>query len=208
MSRPVRLYDLGPSPNNMKARLALAYKKIPYEKIPVDPQDRRAVIEASGQPLTPVLLHGDTVVYDSYAITRYLDANWPKSPRLYSADRETMKKIEEWENFTRSEGSAPIGACFAELFAPEKNADRLRKANENVNRVAARVEEALAKRPFLLGDAPTAADFALAPMQFYGAVPEAYAERNPVAAFFRKHLKIAGAPRTLDWISRVMEWDR
>ena len=92
MDRKVTLYDLGPSPNNIKVRLALAYTKIPYEKIPVDPQDREPLVKVSGQPLAPVMLHGETVVYDSYAILRYLDANFPKTPRLYSATRSRRSR--------------------------------------------------------------------------------------------------------------------
>jgi glutathione S-transferase len=207
MNRSVKLYNLAPSPHNIKVRLALAFKKIPYERIPVEPENRQALIAISGQPLSPVLLHGDAVVYDSYAILRYLDANWPSSPRLFSADRDTMKRIEEWELFARTEAAPPVGMIFRDLRAPAPDPDRLKKANELINRAASRLEEALAKTSHLMGDAPNAADFTLAPMVYYGAVPEGADKGNPVAAHFRRHLKIEGAPKTRDWISRVMAWE-
>jgi glutathione S-transferase len=208
MGQPVKLYDLAPSPNNIKARLALAYKEIPYERIPVDPANREPVIKVSGQPLTPVLLHGTSVVYDSYAITRYLDANWPSPPRLYSTDRETMKTIEAWELFTRTDGSAAVGICFGEFFSSSPDAEKLRRANDLANRAASRVEEALTKSRYLVGDAPTAADFALAPMLFYAALPETVANANRITTFFSRHLELKGAPRTREWLTRVMAWDR
>ena len=96
MSRTLKLYDLTPSPNNIKARCALAYKKLPHERILVDPANREPVVKVSTQPLTPVLLHGDTVVFDSYAILLYLDANFPETPRLYRTDRASLKAIEAW----------------------------------------------------------------------------------------------------------------
>ena len=208
MNRPVKLYDLAASPNNIKVRLALAFKKIPYEKIAVDPQNRDALVKISGQPLSPVLLHGDAVVYDSYAITRYLDANWPGEPRLYSPDRDIMKAIETWELFTRTDAGPAISLIFGQLRAPSVEAEKVRKANDIINRAASRAEEALAKGPYLMGEAPNAADFVLASMLYYGAVPEKATQGNPVAAFFRKHLTIQGAPKTHAWIARVMEWDR
>jgi glutathione S-transferase len=208
MDRKVTLYDLGPSPNNIKVRLALAYKKIPYEKIPVDPKNREPLVKVSGQPLAPVMLHGETVVYDSYAILRYLDANFPRTPRLYSTDRDTIKKIEEWELFARTEAGPPVGMIFRQMGSKEPDAATLRKANELIGRAAARVEEVLARGPWLLGETLTAADFSVAPMLLLGALPEGAERVNPAAAFFRKHLTIEGAPKTREWIGRVMAWDR
>jgi glutathione S-transferase len=208
MNRPVKLYDLAPSPHNIKVRLALGYKKIPYERIPVDPEKREAVVKVSGQPLTPVLLHGDTVVFDSYAILRYLDANWPAPPRLFSPDRQTMQRIEEWEMFARQEVGAPVRMTFRELFASQPDAAKLKEADRLMNKVATRLEEALATTPCLMGEAPNAADLSIAPMVYYGAVPEAAEKGNRVAAHFRRHIKIEGAPKTLDWVGRLMALDR
>ncbi|HEU4401521.1 MAG TPA: glutathione S-transferase family protein [Candidatus Polarisedimenticolia bacterium] len=204
MSRSVKLYDLAPSPHNIKVRLALAYKKIPYEKIAVDGMNREPVVKVSGQPLTPVLVHGDSVVYDSYAITRYLDANWPSPPRLYSADRATMQKIEEWESFARNEATPPVGICFGEAFARAADPARLKKANDMINRAASRVEESLARTPYLMGESPNAADFALAPMFFYGTLPDSAAKLSPIHSFFHKNLHVEGSPRTREWVGRLM----
>ena len=71
MSDTIQLYDIAPSPNNMKARIALDYKGLAYERIPVDPEDRSVVIEISRQPLTPVLVHEGRAIWDSAAILRY-----------------------------------------------------------------------------------------------------------------------------------------
>src|SRR2546425_6008772 len=208
MTRPVTLYDLAPSPNNIKVRLALGYKQIPYEKIPVEVDDRRALVKVSGQPLAPVLVHGDTVLFDSYAIMRYIDANWPSPPRLYSAERDAMKKIEEWELFAKTDAGQPIRLTFNQLRAPSPDAASLTKADDLIKRVASRIEEALVKTPCLMGEAPNAADFTIASMLYYGAVPEAAKKDSPVAAFFGRHLKIEKAPKTLDWIGRMMAWDK
>src|SRR5205085_11287493 len=95
----IQLWDLGPSPNSKKVRLALGYKGVTYEKVSVDPMDRQKVVDLSGQPLTPVLVHGKTVVFDSSAILRYIEANVKREPRLFSSDYDTMKRIEKWEAY-------------------------------------------------------------------------------------------------------------
>jgi glutathione S-transferase len=209
MSRALKLYDLAPSPNNIKVRCALVYKKLPYEKIPVDPADRGPVVKASGQPLCPVLLHGDTVVFDSYAIMRYLDANFRDTPRLYSEDRTTLKAIETWELYARTDVGPAISMMFGQLRAPSPDADVLKKSNDALGRAASRLEETLAKGKWLVeGANPTAADFTVGTMAALGAVSEAMVKRMPALAFFRKNLKLDRAPKTLDWIGRVMEFDR
>ena len=209
MSRTLKLYDLTPSPNNVKVRCALAYKKLPYERILVDPANREAVLKVSGQPLTPVLAHGDTVVFDSYAILRYLDANFAGTPRLYSADRATLKAIEAWELFARTDVGPGISMAFGQLREATPDPDVLKRANDMLAKGASRVEETLSKEEWLVGgNAPTAADFTVGTMLFLGAVPESEVKRVPAWGFFRKHLKLERVPKTIDWIGRVMAYDR
>jgi hypothetical protein len=33
-------------------------------------------------------------------------------------------------------------------------------------------------------------------------------QKSRAEAFFHKHLKIESAPKTIEWIGRVMAWDR
>lgn len=206
--RPLQLHDLAASPNSIKVRLALGYKNLPYEKLPVDPMDRRRLVEISGQPLSPVLVHGDTVIFDSSAILRYLDANFPATPRLFSAERDTMKAIEDWELWCRAELGQSVGMCYREFRkegAPDP--ERLRKANAMFNEAIRRIEGALESRPFLLGEAPTAADLTAAPVVHYGLLPEE-ADRSPMLKKFREVLRVENAPRTVEWCRRVMAYDR
>ena len=171
-------------------------------------QNREAVVKPSGQPLAPVLLHGETVVYDSYAILRDLDANWSGPPRLFSDDRTRQKAIEEWEMFTRIECGTAVGLTFAQAIEGKVDPSKRREANEMINRAAARVEGALAEIPHLMGEDPNAADFSVAPMLFYGNLSESVAASNPFTKFFYDNLKIEAFPKTRDWIGRIMAWDR
>ncbi len=207
MSRAVKLYDLAPSPNNIKVRLALAYKKIPYERIPVDFAKREPLIQISGQPLAPVLVHGDIVLFDSSAILRYLDANWPSPPRLFSPERQTIKQIEEWELFGRTDLGQPVGTIFGQSFEASPDLERVKKAGRDFNHSASRIEETLSQSAYLMGDAPNAADFSLVPMMTLSVLSPNDASINPIYSFFAANLKLENAPKTRDWIARVMALD-
>jgi len=208
-SRTITLYDLGPSPNSMKARIALNYKEIPFEKIPVNPEDRAAVIKASGQPLTPVLLHGGTVVYDSASILRYLEANFPGTRRLFTTDYNTMHEIEEWEFHGRRELNEPVEIIFGQCFGPEKSPAELRRACDLLHEQTAKVEARLAKGPWLVGDTMTAADVTCAPCVYYGMLPPEVAAISPLHQFFADSLKLGeGRDRTREWARKVMAFDR
>jgi glutathione S-transferase len=90
-------WELSPSPNNTKVRLALRFKGIGFEAVPVDPLDRTAVLEASGQELTPVIRDRGIVLNDSEAILQYLDANYLETPRLFPRSRAGRKACDAWQ---------------------------------------------------------------------------------------------------------------
>ena len=81
---------------NTKVRMALRHKQIEFEAVPVHPRKREALVELSGQQLTPVIEDRGIVLNDSEAILQYLDANYTDHPRLFPADREGRRACEEW----------------------------------------------------------------------------------------------------------------
>lgn len=204
-SGPITLYELPPSPNTMKVRIALRYKDVPFQSVVVDPADRAKVVEISGQPLTPVLVHGDTVIYDSSAILRYLDANLKQGPRLFSADRVAIKAIEGWEQFRRQVLGSALGVAFGQFFSGKVDADAIERANSQMDEATARIETHLAEGDWLVGEAMTAADILCATVVYYWCVPESAAPAGSIAAFFRQHLALPPRrERTQDWVKRVM----
>lgn len=90
-------WELSPSPNNTKVRMALRVKGIEFETVPVDPFDRTQVVEVSGQELTPVIRDSGIVLNDSEAILQYLDANYPDTPRLLPRLRTGRGECEAWK---------------------------------------------------------------------------------------------------------------
>jgi len=109
-------HDLAPSPNNTKVRMALRYKGIEFEAIPADPFDRSAIVELTGQELTPVIADKGIVLNDSEAILQYLDANYRDTPRLYPALREGRRRCDEWARaLDRRLGKPWMGVFFGAI---------------------------------------------------------------------------------------------
>jgi len=204
-----RLYDLAPSPNCMKARIGLNLKSVPFKKIAVDPTDRATVVKASGQPLTPAMIAGPQVVFDSHAILRWLDGNVKKGPRLFSSDYQTMKQIEEWEAYARSGLTRSVRPMFGMAFGRIPVTDAaIAAANAAFAEDSARVEEALAKGPWLVGGQLTAADVMLATHFFYATQPQQAVVRElPFWSVFQRFDVGPNRERTRDWVARVMAWD-
>ena len=210
MSTTLKLYDLAPSPNNIKVRLALGFKGLEYERIPVDPTDRTALLEVSGQPLAPVLVDGETVIIDSHSILRYLDVNFrDQGPRIYSEDRTEMQTIERWELAARSTLARPVGMIFSCAFAESFDPSEIELANQFLHEATQPIEEDLGASDWLVGGRTTGADLCCAPLVLCGMLDEAGAARSPVIGFFREHLSLGeGRDRTRAWVERAMVWDR
>ena len=144
--------------NNFKVRIALGFKEIPYAFKTIDPADREAILEMSGQPFTPVMVHGDVVMYDSGAIIRYLEANFPGAPRLFSRDYGKMRDIETWEWFCRTELHEPLLIAVRQRISGEHDEVELARGAEILTAATAKLEARLADNEWLVGDRMTAAD--------------------------------------------------
>lgn len=159
MTAPLHLHGFETS-NNMKVRVALGYKGLDYDWHPIDPEkDRERIAELSGQYLTPVLVHGETVLFDSAAILRYLDANFRDTPRLYGSDRFEQWEVEDEEFWARIVLAGPMMDVVHARIAGEELAEE--EVDDATQRFQEAVEELVAKldgQRFLVGESLSAAD--------------------------------------------------
>jgi len=193
MAEQITIYGFETS-NNMKVRIALKHKGIPFTFETIDPADRSEIVRLTGQPLTPVLVHGSSVLFDSAAILRYLDANFPDTPRLFAGSRERIWEIEEWEGFARHELAAGMKMMLPLRLAGEEDTEVAAHAQELFEEATAKLEKRLAEGEWLMGDEITAADITAAPVVF----------RTEKAGFATLP---AGRDRTRAWMDRVMAFD-
>ncbi len=165
MSAPVLIHGFDTS-NNFKVRVALGYKDIPFEFRRIDPAERADIIRLTGQPMTPIMEHGDVRLFDSAAIVRYLEANFLDTPRLFSEDYPTMREIERWEAFGRTDLSAPLLRLVGMRIAGIVDAEETAVAEREFAAATRTLEQHLTDRDWLVGDSMTAADVTTGPVVF------------------------------------------
>lgn len=182
----LRLYDLAGaeddrrfSPNCWRVRLALAHKGLDVETVPWRFTEKER-IAASGQGTVPVLEDGPTIVHDSWAIARHLEAAYPARPSLFGGEvGEALSLfVKHWTERTLN---PPIFRCIAtDLFAHLHEKDRSYFRTSRENRFGMTLEALAADRdvavgqlrdaltplrltleaqPFLAGDRPAFADY-------------------------------------------------
>ena len=96
----IRVYRIPFSTNVERVALAAGHKGLTVDWIDVDPADRSPVEAVSGQPLVPVLVHGEEVVADSPRILDWLEERYPDPP-LYPADPARAAEVRvfvQWFN--------------------------------------------------------------------------------------------------------------
>jgi glutathione S-transferase len=180
---PVLLYGLDLSHYVVKAKRILEYKGIPYEYVYAPYHDRQELLRVSGQDYVPFLLYEDEGVAWA-AIPDFLEKKQPK-PTLYPGGmRNVARVLEHWAHNVVEEAAWRIAApdarktfqdpreawVFEELQMRKRGdldeyAKQKPRFTKDLVSVMAPVEDRLKESPFLLGDEPSLADFAL-----YGAL--------------------------------------
>lgn len=182
----IRLYDLAGadpalrfSPHCWRTRLALAHKGLEVETIPWRFTEKEA-IASSGQGAVPVLVDGDHVVSDSWAIALYLEDRYPDRPALFpeAGGKGEVQFVRAWTDRVLHTALAPvlmadIHACLAEEDKAYFRETREKRFGCTLEDLAAKQAESLAAlsktlsplkatlatQPFVSGDRPAYADY-------------------------------------------------
>jgi glutathione S-transferase len=191
----MKLYGFPPSPNTWKVRAVAAQLGIPLDLQFVDLTKPRTpdylAINPTGR--TPTLVDGDFILWESNAIMQYVASRVPNT--LWPSDPRARADIARWQCWQLAHFGAD--ACqpltfqrlvkkIVNLGPPDEAV--VAKATEAFNREARVLDAHLAKHSFLVGNALTLADFAVAASMAY--VKEAELPIGPYA-----HLR--------DWFTRV-----
>lgn len=214
------LYDLRAadgrsfSPFCWRARMALAHKGIQPELRKVRFTDI-ARLEHQGRTV-PVLLHGDTVIRDSWDIALYLDEKLPNAPRLFptEGDRRLALFVHQWvvtqlhmpifkaiaadiwdaldpedQPYFRASREKRLGAPLESVR--ESQAETIAQLHANL----APLRMLLDKQDFLGGRQPTYADYvAFGALQWARVIgkPRLLEPQDAVAGWFQRCLDLHG----------------
>ena len=180
------LYDLAGadpdrrfSPYCWRAKLALAHKGLAFEAIPWRLTDKDA-IAMSGQDRVPVLIDAGRVVFDSWNIADYLEANYPDAPSLFDGPegRSLARFVSHWTDAVMVMAIARMVVVDVHAVIHEKDrgyfrASREARLGKSLEAVVADREAALPvfrqgleplrallrEQPFVGGARPTYADY-------------------------------------------------
>ncbi|MDX1655491.1 MAG: glutathione S-transferase family protein [Candidatus Competibacteraceae bacterium] len=148
----IRYYDLAGaddehrfSPYCWRIKLALAHKGLAAESIPWRFTDKDA-IAFSGQGKVPVLVDGETVLFDSWEIACYLEDAYPHSPSLFGGDagQALALFIKHWAEQVLQPGIFPM--VVKDIFdrVHPRDRDYFRRSREE--RLGRSLEEVQADR--------------------------------------------------------------
>lgn len=175
-------------PYVQRAAIVLAEKRAPFTRRDVDLADKPDWFTAIS-PLgkTPVLLVGDTPIFESAAICEYLDDTL--APRLHPADALQRARHRAWMEF----GSALLNAMAAFYNAPDERA--LHERRDDLLRRFAALEATFGDGPLFDGERFSIVDAVFAPVfryfdtfercadfGFFAATPKLRAWRHALAA--------------------------
>ncbi len=204
------------STNVDRIAMAAAFKQLDVEWVDVDPDDRSAVRELSGQELVPVAVDptDGTVVADSARILEWLEQRWP-TPPLWPDDPGAAALADVFCRRFNDVWKGPPNRLAALLGPVDLDRTRLSPADaravegdhERLRRWLDRFEERLDDQPYLGGDALGICDVTAYPFLRYGVDAPVLEDRDP---FHRVLHELGGFdasthPRLTAWCARVAE---
>jgi glutathione S-transferase len=172
----MKLYGFPPSPNTWQVRALAAYLGVPLEFEFVDltkgVQRTPAFLALNPTGRTPLLVDGDFNLWETLAIMQYVASKKPNA--LWPNDARTRADITRWQSWTLAHWNRD--ACVPLLFERfvkkmlnlgEPDQAAIAKGVDAFAKKAAMLDVHLAKQKYMVGDALTVADFAVAAPLFY-----------------------------------------
>ena len=173
----VTLLGLPPSSYVRTARMACANKGVSHTLQPVDFRSD-AYLEHHPFRRMPVLHHGDVKLFETLAITTYLDDAFD-GPALQPGTPADRARMMQWISVTNDYlYKSIVGCCVAERFVkPMRGLDPdealIAKTMPVIENQLDVLDEALASSSYFVGNELTLADLFVAPiMVYFSATPE------------------------------------
>ncbi len=182
------------STNVERVALAAGHKGVPIEWIDVDPEQRSAVEEVSGQPLVPVLIAGEEVLTDSPRILDWLEERFPE-PSLLPSDPARSAEVRifaDW--FNRVWKTFPNGINDSVGDAAVHSSE--------MRRAVGIFESLLEGRDFLFGSFGLA-DVTAFPFLKYASLGLAPGDEDSFHAVLAEHMPLEDDSPLHAWVARV-----
>ena len=172
----MKLHGFPPSPNTWQVRALAAHIGVPLEfelvDLPKGAARTPAFLAINPTGRTPALVDGDFKLWETLAIMQYIAGK--KSSALWPNDPRTRADITRWQSWTLAHWNRD--ACVPLLFEGfvkkllnlgEPDQAAIAKGTEAFAKEGGMLNAHLAKQKYIVGDALTIADFAVAATLFY-----------------------------------------
>ncbi len=155
--RPIKLYDFRTSPNCQRVKIVLEEKKLPYETIPVDlrkkEQKNPEFLKLNPRGKVPVIIDGETVLYESRIIIEYLEDQYPEPPLMPRAPARRAK-IRLLIDYALTDLVAPQQKIREQMAKDEKERDLavMESVKREILDMLRKFEHELGDQPYLAGE--------------------------------------------------------
>ena len=157
MSDAIKLYDFATSPNCQRVKVVLEEKGLDYETVPIDLRkgEQKAPEYLAMNPYgkVPVLVDGNTVLYESCIINEYLEDKYADPP-LLPAGASARARIRILIDYGITHTNDSHQAIRAEMMKAEgeRDADALAAAKARFIEELQPLETELQGRDYMAGD--------------------------------------------------------
>lgn len=158
----------GPRSNYVRTtRIALAEKGVTYTFDAIMPQTPEQLARHPWGKV-PAMTHGDVSLYETWAITRYIDDVFD-GPALQPATAAGRARMDQWISTYNAYLNITLASNVAieRMLRKPSNEEKIAAALPEAARCLAVVEAGLADAPYLAGDTVSLADFFLVPTLDY-----------------------------------------
>jgi glutathione S-transferase len=198
----IRVYRIPFSTNVERVALAAGHKGIELEWFDVDPGDRSPVVAVSGQPLVPVLVDADLVLYDSPAIVEHLELQHPQPP-LYPSEPARRAEVEIFVDWFNRVWKRPPNAMEDELEGPSPDEAAVDALSREMRASLDRFEALLDGRDYLFGEFGVA-DVIAFPFLKFAVLGLPAGDDELFHRILVEHQELGdGYPRLKAWVARV-----
>lgn len=153
----MKLYDRHTSPNCQRTRVVLYEKNLSYETIPVDlvkkEQKRPEFLKMNPYGKVPVLIDGDTILYESCIINEYIEEKYPNPP-LLPKDLALRAKIRIQIDYGVNGTYGAYEKLRNEMLKDEseRSAEEITEARTKLKGLLKRFEDEIGDNSYLAGE--------------------------------------------------------
>jgi glutathione S-transferase len=193
----IKLFSARACPFAHRSRLVLSEKKLAFELVEIDLQNKPSWFESvSGYGKVPALEHDGDRVWESAVINEYLEEAYPE-PQLLPSERGRRAQARIWIDYANTR----LAPAFGALLRSQSKQDQSSHQRELTSSLAYLEGEGFAKLsgegPFFLGARPSLVDFAFYP----------WFERWPALEHYRGFAVPAELTRLHRWQRALRELD-